>query len=184
MRFWTFCPPCPPFYKIGLWSNVAFWQIPIPLLKWVTSFIDSPLVHSSTFFVLYSLSVSSVYIYIFFWLTHKWIKVVQSCCFFLSFQQYGKRKGLLSINIANFSRKTLEEKTNKPSTKECIACDIWKITFIPQNILFPCLCNWNIYRLPTLIVLHSLHHFTNSVTETSKGSEVSTSFHGFNLRMY
>ena len=36
LRFMT--PPSPfhPFYYIGLWSNVNFWQIPLPP-KWMTS---------------------------------------------------------------------------------------------------------------------------------------------------
>ena len=30
-----------PFYQIGLWSNVTFWQIPPPP-NWETSFLDGP----------------------------------------------------------------------------------------------------------------------------------------------
>ena len=31
--FWNFLSPCHPFCKIGLWSNVTFWQMPLPS-KW------------------------------------------------------------------------------------------------------------------------------------------------------
>ena len=41
LRFFTLPSPCQPIYKIGLWSNVTFWQILLP--KWVTSFMDDPL---------------------------------------------------------------------------------------------------------------------------------------------
>ena len=41
-HFWDFIslpPPCHPFYYVGLWSNVIFWQIP-PHPKWVMSLMD------------------------------------------------------------------------------------------------------------------------------------------------
>ena len=38
-NFWTLPLLCHPFYKIGSWSYVTFWQIPPPP-KWVTSFMD------------------------------------------------------------------------------------------------------------------------------------------------
>ena len=41
LRFFTLPSPCQPIYKIGLWSNVTFWQILLP--KQVTSFMDDPL---------------------------------------------------------------------------------------------------------------------------------------------
>ena len=33
--------PLSPIFLIGLWSNVTFWQVPLPP-KWVTSFMDGP----------------------------------------------------------------------------------------------------------------------------------------------
>ena len=49
--FEIFLPPqlptypglCNPFYYIGLWSNVTFWQIFPSHPEWVMSFMDSPL---------------------------------------------------------------------------------------------------------------------------------------------
>ena len=41
LRFLIPPSPCHPFYQIGLWSNVTFWQILLPP-KQVTSFMDSP----------------------------------------------------------------------------------------------------------------------------------------------
>ena len=49
--FWPLPPPYHPFYYISLWSNVTFWQIPLPP-RWVIVIYGRPLFSNSQFILL------------------------------------------------------------------------------------------------------------------------------------